>query len=151
MSDKELLRYVTYCGLYCGLCAHKNLIPQRAGQLQKTLHEEGFDFFYQFGPDRETVPVFWALLRKFSEMDSSCRTGCGPPNCEIRTCAKRRGVEVCPQCSEYPCSLIERMAEHYPNLIQDGKHLQKVGSKEWIKKQEERAKRGVVYADLRIP
>ncbi|MEM3700359.1 MAG: hypothetical protein QXL57_05785 [Candidatus Bathyarchaeia archaeon] len=45
--------------------------------------------------------------------------------------------------------LIKSLAEHYPTLIQDGKRLQKVSIEKWIREQEERAKRGVVYADIR--
>jgi len=35
--------------------------------------------------------------------------------------------------------------------IQDGRRLQKIGLKAWVKEQEKRAKREVVYADTRIP
>jgi len=35
--------------------------------------------------------------------------------------------------------------------IQDGKRLKKIGLKAWVKEQEERTRRGVVYADIRVP
>jgi len=145
MSNQKLLRYVTYCGLYCGLCANRNSIPQQARQLEKTLYEEDFNYFYY------PQSPFWKLLQQLSNLDCACRTGCGPPDCDIRNCAKQKGVEVCPQCSEYPCTLMQNMAEVYPNLIQDGRHLQRIGLEEWVKEQDERAKRGFVYGDIRIP
>jgi len=37
----EKLEQVTYCGLYCGLCAQRNRIPQRARALRETMHKEG--------------------------------------------------------------------------------------------------------------
>jgi hypothetical protein len=41
------------------------------------------------------------------------------------------------------------LAAHYPTLIQDGKRLQEIGLENWVQEQQERAKRGVVYADMR--
>ena len=150
MTNQNLLRYVAYCGLYCGLCAQRSRIPQQARQLQKSLHEESFDDFYQYVPEMKDVfPSFWNFLQKLAEFNCTCRTSGGPPDCKIRQCAKQKNVEVCPQCKEYPCILVQSLAEHYPTLIQDGKRLQKVGIERWVKEQEARAKRGLVYADLR--
>jgi len=152
MSNQNLLRHVAYCGLYCGLCAHRNRIPQQALQLQKSLHEEGFDDWYQYIPEmKEAFPPFWKFLQKLAELDCTCRTGGGPPDCKIRDCAKQKGIEVCAQCKEYPCTLIQALAEHYPTIVQDGKRLKKIGLAAWVNEQEERAKRGVVYADTRVP
>ena len=152
MSSKNLLRLVGYCGLYCELCAHRNRIPQQAHQLQKSLHEEGFDDWYKYAPEmKDAFPPFWQFLQNLATLDCTCRTGGGPPDCKIRRCAKQKGIEICPQCKEYPCTLIQALAEHYPTVIQDGKRLQKISLENWVKEQEERAKRGVVYADTRIP
>jgi len=152
MSNQNLLHDVAYCGLYCGICAQRNRIPQQARQLQKSLHEEGFGNFYQYVPAmKEVFPTFWQFLQELTKFDCTCRTGGGPPDCKIRQCAKQKTIEVCPQCNEYPCTLVQALAEHYPIIIQDGKHLQKIGLEKWIKEQEERAKRDVVYADTRIP
>ncbi|MBO3809072.1 MAG: DUF3795 domain-containing protein [Candidatus Brockarchaeota archaeon] len=151
MSKKDLLHLVAYCGLYCGLCAQRRRIPQQALQLQQTLHEEGFDDFFQYVPEmRETFPVFWQFLQSLAKMDCACRTGVGgPPDCKIRGCAIQKHVEVCPQCEQYPCKHIQALAEHYPTLIQDGKRLQKIGLEKWVEEQERRAKRGFTYADIR--
>jgi hypothetical protein len=152
MSLQNLLRLVGYCGLYCGLCAHRNRIPKEARQLQKSLHEEGFDDWYKYIPEMKDVfPPFWQFLQNLAELDCTCRTGGGPPDCKIRNCTKEKQIDYCPQCKEYPCSLVTKLAEYYPTLIQDGKRLQKIGLEAWVKEQEERAKRGVVYADIRIP
>ncbi|MEM3700357.1 MAG: hypothetical protein QXL57_05775 [Candidatus Bathyarchaeia archaeon] len=48
MSNQKLLHHVTYCGLYCKLCAQQSRIPKQASQLKQSLHEEGFDDFYQY-------------------------------------------------------------------------------------------------------
>ena len=35
------LKHVTYCGLYCGLCAQCYRIPQRALALREAMSKEG--------------------------------------------------------------------------------------------------------------
>ena len=150
--DGEELRLIGYCGLYCGLCAHRNRIPQRARLLREALHEEGWDSWYKYNDSiKETFPAFRDFLEDLVKSDCTCRTGGGSPDCKIRTCAKERGVDVCPLCPEYPCVLIEDLAEHYVTAIQDGKRLRRIGLKAWAREQEERARRGVVYADTRVP
>jgi len=153
MSGKDSTGLVTYCGLYCGLCAQRNRIPQQAQQLEQTLHEEGFDDFYQYMPEmKEVFPPFWNFLQKLATFDCSCRTGKGgPPDCRIRQCATQNKIEVCPQCKEFPCRHIQTFAQRYPTLIQDGKRLKKIGTKRWVNEQEQRAKRGFSYSDLRYP
>jgi len=146
------LRLVGYCGLYCGLCSNRARIPKRAKSLKETLHNEGMDSWYKYIPSmKENFPVFWKFLGQLTKMDCTCRTGGGPPDCQIRICAKEKEVDTCPLCNEYPCDLINNLAEHYIMIIQDGKRLQKIGLKAWVKEQEKRTKRGVVYADTRIP
>jgi len=153
MLNQDVLRLVTYCGLYCGLCAQRSRIPQQARQLQQTLQEEGFDDFYQYVPEmKEAFRPFRQFLQKLATFDCTCRIGQGgPADCKIRNCAKRKGVEVCPRCKEYPCALIQALAEHYPTLLQDGKRLRRIGIKKWVKEQEQRVKRGFAYADIRYP
>lgn len=152
MSNRGSRRLVAYCGLYCGLCAQKARIPQQARQLQQTLHKEGYDDFYKYVPEmKETFPMFSKFLQNLAKSDCTCGTGGGPPDCKIRQCAKQKKITVCPQCKEYPCQHIEALAEHYPTLIQDGKHLQKVGLEKWVKEQEQRARNGFAYADVRYP
>lgn len=56
---------------------------------------------------------------------------------------------ACTKCKKFPCALIEDLAGHYPVLIQDGERMQEIGLEKWVKEQEERAKCGVVYADIR--
>ncbi len=151
-ATESALRLVTYCGLYCGLCAQRARVPRIARQLQQTLHEEGFDDFYQYLPDmKETFPTFWTFLEKLASFECSCRTGKGgPPDCKIRNCATERRILLCPLCTEYPCKDIERLAERYPTLLQDGRRLRRIGVTKWVDEQEARARRGFTYADVRF-
>jgi len=148
----EASRLLAYCGLYCGLCAERSRIPQRAKLLREALGEEGWDSWHgSVASMREAFSVFWEFLDGLVKNDCACRRGGGPPECKIRACAKERGVEACPLCDDYPCGHIERLAEHYVTAIQDGKRLRRIGPEAWLKEQEERARRGFVYADIRIP
>jgi hypothetical protein len=146
------LRLVAYCGLHCGVCAQRTRVPRQAVELSKTLHDEGFDDFYQYVPEmRDNFPVFWRFLHVLATFDCSCRDGKGgPPDCQIRECAEERNVRICPECGEYPCSNITALAERYPILIPDGRRMRKIGLEKWIEEQKERAKCGFAYSDIRF-
>jgi hypothetical protein len=56
---------------------------------------------------------------------------------------------VCSQCADFACEHIESLAARYPTLIADNVRMKAVGLEQWLAEQEERARRGVVYADIR--
>jgi len=145
----DKLEQVTYCGLYCGLCTHRNRVPRQAGTLRETMQKEGWEYW---GGDEPNFKEFWAYLNGLvaSESACSCRTGkCGPPFCGIRKCAEAKGIDACPFCDEYPCSRILAMAEGYVNILADGKRMKEKGLNTWMKEQEARRKTGFAYADIR--
>ncbi len=37
------LRFVTYCGLYCGLCTERGRIPRQAAALRELMRKEGYE------------------------------------------------------------------------------------------------------------
>lgn len=143
------LSQVTYCGLYCGLCAQRCRVPQQAQTLRDTMQKEAWDKWGKFLPDFE---AFWKFLNNLATDDQgrSCRSGqCGPPFCGIRKCAQQKGVDVCPFCGEYPCSRIHAIAQGYPTLLADGARMKSVGLDAWIAEQEDRRKTGFAYCDIR--
>jgi len=146
MADWSL---VTYCGLYCGLCAQKCRIPKMALALHDAMKKEGYEIW---GENFSGFSEFWAFLNNLikSESNYSCRDGtCGPPTCAIRICARERNIDICISCEEYPCEKIEGIAKGYPTLIADGRRMKDIGIDAWIEEQEERAKTGFAYADIR--
>jgi hypothetical protein len=149
MSD---LQNVTYCGLYCRLCATKSRIPQTAIALRDALSAEGWENYGEYiVPDFKT---FWSTLGKlarFEEDCPDCRSGCGDPGCSIRKCAKDRRVELCPLCAKFPCEHIKALGRRYPNLIADGQRLKDIGLEAWVREQEDRRKTGFCYCDIRFP
>ena len=143
------LRQVTYCGLYCGLCAQCKRIPKQAAALRESMRKEGWD---QWGKETFRFGEFWGFLNGLvdSESKCSCRAGkCGPLFCGIRKCAQERGFDVCPFCDEYPCNLIEGLANGYVNLLADGRRMTEVGLERWIEEQETRKSTGFSYVDIR--
>jgi hypothetical protein len=146
MTDQ--LEFVTYCGLYCGLCAERARIPRQAVALQEAMAEEGWPYFGSSVPDFDE---FWRFLEGLHAEGGcrGCRAGGGFPGCQIRICAQERGVELCARCTDFPCEHIEPLAARYPTLVADNRRLQAVGLEQWLGEQQERARRGVVYADIR--
>jgi hypothetical protein len=146
MSDQ--LEFVTYCGLHCELCAERARIPKQAAALQRSMTEESWPFF---GPATPGFAEFWKFLEGLHADGGcrGCRAGAGPPDCQIRSCAQERGLELCGQCSDFPCQRFEGLAAIYPTLIADNRRLQVVGLEQWLEEQQERARRGFVYADIR--
>jgi hypothetical protein len=147
MANRE---QVTYCGLYCGLCAQRNRIPQRAASLRDAMRKEGYE---NWGKELAHFVEFWSFLNNLadSEVRCSCRAGkCGPPFCGIRKCAQEKGVEVCIYCKEYPCQMILDIARGYVSMLADGQRMKDIGIDTWIKEQEERRKTGFAYCDIRV-
>ena len=146
------LEEVTYCGLYCGLCASRRRIPQQAQRLQETLRREGYDRGYFDVPGLEKVfATFWEGLNILASTPCpGCRAGGGNPGCAVRACARERGLTVCALCAEYPCQRLEALSG-YPLLLADGRRLRQVGLEQWAAEQELRAATGFAYADVRVP
>lgn len=89
------LRFVTYCGLYCGLCAQRGRIPQQAKALRESMVKEGYEVW---GKEFPGFNNFWKFLNDLCNPDqvcSGCRQEGGPPFCSIRKCAQERKVDIC--------------------------------------------------------
>ena len=146
MADLSL---VTYCGLYCGLCAERCRISKQALTLRESMSKEGYE---HWGVELPGFTGFWSFLSGICDSDKACpecRQDGGPPFCGIRKCARKRQIDVCVFCEDYPCSRIQEIAKGYPMLIADGARMKEKGIDAWIEEQEERAKAGFAYADVR--
>lgn len=148
----DKLEEVTFCGLYCGLCASRRRIPQQAATIRQTLCQEGYDRGYFDIPGLETVfAAFWQGLNCLADQPCpGCRAGGGNPDCEIRACALERRMIACPLCADYPCERLN-ILENYPLRAADGQRMQAIGIDQWAAEQEARARRGFAYADVRFP
>jgi len=145
----DKLRLVTYCGLYCGLCAQRGRIPLQAKALRDSMAKEGYESWAGQMPG---FSEFWGFLAGLRDRDRACpgcRQGGGPPGCPIRKCATGRKIDVCVYCGEYPCGLIRALATGYPTLVADGRRLQAIGVDAWVAEQQQRQAAGFQYADVR--
>jgi len=141
MKPEEL---ITYCGLYGGYCSgwHENTIrvdltkalaelvdasgchhwmPTQIKDFSYTEFRKGLDFFQK---DSRVI------------CQRCCKGGDGNPDCEIRNCCKERGVDLCFECSEFPCSKIEGNAK----MIERSKEYKELGKEEWLRQQIKRVK-----------
>ena len=146
MEDKML---VSYCGLYCDLCSARFKIPDQARALRDSLRMAEYE---DHGPGQPGFDEFWTMLNSLAEPpgDKCCRAEtCGHPLCAIRKCAQQRGLEICTDCDEYPCSHIQTLAHSEPTLVQDGRRLQAIGLEAWIVEQRARKRAGFCYGDVR--
>ena len=138
-TDRRKL--VAYCGLYCGLCDWHTRLPQRAAALAESIAMAEF-------PAPKPVGKFLADLSHPPET-KRCRGGNCGPRCAIKKCAIAKGVNVCAECSEFPCERIQTLAKSEPTLVHDGQRIRKIGLDAWIDEQEQRKARGFCYADVR--
>jgi len=144
------IKYVTYCGLYCGLCSTRNRIPGQANALWQSMKKEAYDHWGKLVYDN--FEKFWDFLGKLKDYTyicPGCRQGGGNPDCEIRKCAQKKKIEVCALCEEFPCDLIRRFSKVYITIIPDGIRIKKIGLEAWIEEQKERAQTGFCYVDIR--
>ena len=142
---------ITYCGLYCGLCAERCLLPSKSRELRELVKDEGYDLFHEHVPGmKDHYPSFVKMLEDLSVMDCKCRDGSGgPPGCEIRACAKGRGLFVCMECEDHPCDKWNSVAKSYPFLIIDAFRYQDVGKERWTEEQREKGRKGFNYRMMR--
>ncbi len=148
----QSLEEVTYCGLYCGLCANRRRIREQARALRATLRREGYDLGYIDVPGvAEVFAGFWEGLNRLAEnCCPGCRGGGGNPGCAVRSCASERGIVVCPLCEHFPCGRLDALRA-YPLLVADGWRMREIGLGRWIAEQEARAATGFAYVDVRFP
>jgi hypothetical protein len=118
--------YGAYCGLYCGACAL--MVANERGAVEKLLENEE--------------------AAGYTVADLTCR-GCRTDvvarwcaECEMRLCARRRGVAFCSDCDDYPCEHVRTFqADKHPHHSVVLKNLAAIaegGGEAWLAAQLER-------------
>lgn len=139
-------KYICYCGLYCENCATKARVVPASRTLYQELINAGFKDVLPFMPDGE---AFWNFLKGMALEGTceSCRGGSGNPGCQVRICAKEKGIEICALCDSYPCERFRELFTGYPMLKEDNRLLREEGQEAWTKLQNERKAMGYVYSE----
>jgi len=147
MSDEDLM---ARCGLYCGICAERAVLPRMSRDLLKLVHDEGYDDHFRDIPSiRDHYPSFVKVLEGLSQLDCRCRAG-GDDGCPIRTCADRKGIRVCMECDEFPCAKWLALSEFHPMLVLDAEMYRKEGRERWLDVQRQRAAKGFHYGMVKM-
>jgi len=141
---------ITYCGVYEGYCArwHENaLFINLAKALAELADGHGFHYWmpaevkeFNYSEFRKALDFFgkkhsWLVCQK------GCKHGDGRPDCPIRECCKKRGVDLCFECDEFPCDKVKRDTK----MIERGKEYKKLGKEEWLRRQIDKEKKGYEY------
>jgi hypothetical protein len=108
-----------YCGIYCGDCPnYTHSISNPAKELRKELRRCNFDkiaLTLSKMPDYQcfnNYHKFYELLEAMInfQCNDCCKRGGGCHNCQIRKCAKSKGLDGCWQCDEFSsCEMLEKL------------------------------------------
>jgi hypothetical protein len=140
-------KFACYCGLCCENCAVKVKVEPAAKVLYDEMKSAGFENVISFIPGGDG---FWPFLKGMADdgVCVSCRDGRGGnPSCEIRICAKEKGVEMCALCEDYPCDKFAAFLKitQYSVVEHDNALLRDKGWEAWSILQEERRGKGYTY------
>ncbi|RLE28354.1 hypothetical protein DRJ54_06730 [Candidatus Acetothermia bacterium] len=143
----ELEKLITYCGLYEGCCArwHENLtIAKLASALAELMDGHGLHHWMPEAVQEFDYSEFRKGLRFFGQKQGwfvckrGCKKGDGNPRCKIRECCQGRGLELCFDCGDFPCSKVEGDAA----MIARAEEYRKLGKDKWLRLEMERARSG---------
>ena len=139
-------KYSCYCGLYCENCEVKVKVEPAAKVLFNAMKKAGFEEVISFIPGGDG---FWPFLKGMA-VDGicvSCKEGSGDPGCQIRICARSKGVDMCALCDEYPCEKIIGFFGRNPALEHDNALLRDKGWDAWEELQDKRKSDGYIFQD----
>ena len=61
------------------------------------------------------------------------------PDCKMMLCARKRGLQHCFQCEDFPCTSVNEFGSdgvsHHKRTIENSKRMKEIGIKPWIKEQ----------------
>ena len=122
------LGLIAYCGLYCGACSFKLTVDEN-----ERAHVLSLPARYDKAKEAELEPC------------PGCRNepaSSGDDPCEIRSCARTRGLEHCGSCAEFPCSVITAFAAdgtpHHGQTLENLRRLGEAGNATWLAEQQAR-------------
>lgn len=116
-------RYESYCGLYCGAC--EVLRANKENRVEAVAKDWGMK------------PEDLICHGCKSELNcSSCK------DCEIKNCAREKGVEFCFDCADYPCKFLLDLQKdegpHHAVILDNLDRIKESGRDKWLEEQKER-------------
>lgn len=143
MKSEDL---ITYCGVYGGTCARwceNTIFRDFASTFAEWVDAQGYQYWMPTEVKEFDYTEFRKALDFFSKKDTwlvcwkCCKGGDGRPDCEIRNCCEERGLDLCFDCSEFPCDRVEGNAK----MIERAKDYKKLGKDEWLRQQGKKAEK----------
>lgn len=136
----EKYSLVAPCSDYCAGCGQYNgLISATARQLREFTDLYGFEMraagafdFKQFVKGLE-----WFID---NAKCPGCLRGGGPAWCEVKRCCFEKGLRICFECQEFPCSRIENVAD--ADTMDRYKRFKEIGFEKWVEEQAQKTKEG---------
>jgi len=138
--EEEKKRYVSFCGSYCHICDwHTGKIRRTFQSALDTVEEYGFKKLLEGKVDIENLKAGLKNLAN-SGICSGCKAeikeNSEDDRCKIRQCCFSKGLDLCNECPDFPCELLESnpgvIKFHcVENLIE----IKEKGLEHWVDKQ----------------
>jgi hypothetical protein len=124
-SEKWL---ISVCGLNCAVC------DMRQAYLGNTeLRDEIVEWFKK---ERNEV------VKPEQIKCEGCRGSIElhwSPDCKMMLCAKKKGLQYCFQCKDFPCTILNKFSSdgvpHHKKTVENMKAMKKIGIEPWIAEQ----------------
>lgn len=156
MDVAEARKLTGYCGLFCGESGlyKGRIMADVASDLKELMeaHTLTQDWLSKFFGIDFNFDEFRKGLDYFANENSDCypkvpcKGGCGAP-CRIKDCAEKRGIEICFECSEFPCKRFSRFEDKERlEIIEECERFKELGMAQWLKSKMCEAKKGYCRA-----
>ncbi len=120
LVQNKNIESISYCGLYCSKCvSYSDKIADTARDFKKDLGGARIDRSMEALSNAPPFEVFIICLACFEasgdlvklRCNKACRSGGGPPECKIRNCCRKGGIDGCWQCPEFErCPKLESLS-----------------------------------------
>ena len=109
-----------YCGLFCESCTLYIATTEEPDRLEK--------LSARYGKDTEEVRCEGCRSETLSFY---CAT------CKIKACARKKDIDFCSECADYPCAMLsdfQKLAPHRIELFESLDYYKEHGYKSWCEK-----------------
>ncbi len=135
--------FTAYCGLYCGDCIPSNqILFNVAEKLREELDQRQFERYAELKSRKNEIFNDYEIFRKVLSalIELRCPKACinngGNPNCRIRECVRKKGINSCWECPDFEdCELLEPLSLYHGGTPKFNLRLiKKHGTENWVDK-----------------
>ena len=139
---------IAYCGLYCGSCpCYTHTIANLARDLRKELRRSKCD---KAAPALAKIPAFKTFKHYQKGYDllgtmmmfrckESCRSGGGSAQCRIKKCVRKKELNGCWQCDDFPTCKKLKALEEFGDIdktyLKNLRKIKRIGPSAFVKQQ----------------